>query len=133
MKVIRRLVGAIIVDKRGQFLLQKKTMDYEHFSGQWGLFGGAIEEGETEKEAIKREVLEEIGIEFENFIFFEKQNYSLKEMEVEEFIFAVEFNKKMNEIKLEEGAGFAFFDKLELENLNLFHGARRILEKYLSN
>ncbi|MFD0675632.1 MULTISPECIES: NUDIX domain-containing protein [unclassified Paenibacillus] len=49
--------GAIIRDKQGRILLQKRS-DY----GNWGLPGGAMEAGESVEENMRREVLEETGL-----------------------------------------------------------------------
>lgn len=50
--------GAIIRDKDNRILLQMRS-DY----GDWGLPGGGMEPGETIEETMKREVLEETGLE----------------------------------------------------------------------
>ena len=55
-------VGAIVVGKRGVLLVCRNK---EPGKGLWGIPGGVIELGETHREAIKREVLEETGIEIE--------------------------------------------------------------------
>ena len=49
-------VAALIRDARNQLLFVRKSED-----GVWGLPAGAIEPGESPKEAIKREVFEETG------------------------------------------------------------------------
>jgi len=122
---------AIIINKQGEFLLQKKTTDYEWFPGKWGFFGGGIEEGETPKEAIKRELLEESGIEFSNMEFFKTEKHLIKGVDFEETIFIVEFNQSLTDIRLNEGAGFAFFDKEELNSIDLFPGAKKLIEEYI--
>lgn len=57
--------GAIIVNKKNQILLQKRSD-----SGLWGNPGGAIELGEKLEEALKREVFEETGLHIKNPKFF---------------------------------------------------------------
>jgi ADP-ribose pyrophosphatase YjhB (NUDIX family) len=67
LKKIRKLVGAarifvpgvraIILNKAGDILLQKRTD-----SGLWGLPGGSVELDETVLEALKREVAEETSL-----------------------------------------------------------------------
>lgn len=51
-------VRAIILDKEGKALVTK-------YAGLYMLPGGKIEEGETEKQALRREILEETGIDIE--------------------------------------------------------------------
>ena len=56
-------VGAILLDRAGRYLLQQRD-DFPHiwFPGCWGLFGGAIDPGETALEGLRRELGEEIGV-----------------------------------------------------------------------
>ncbi len=56
---IRKTVDPIIRDKNGNFYLIKDSKGKVHFAG------GGVEEGETDREALIREVLEETG--FKNF------------------------------------------------------------------
>jgi 8-oxo-dGTP pyrophosphatase MutT (NUDIX family) len=57
-------VGAIIVTPDNRFLLQRRDhVPHIWFPGAWGLFGGAIDRGESERDALRRELREEIGLE----------------------------------------------------------------------
>ena len=53
-------VGAIIRDQAGRLLLIQRGHDPE--AGRWSLPGGRIEPGETDAEALVREMLEETGL-----------------------------------------------------------------------
>ena len=53
-------VGAVIKDERGRLLLIKRG--HEPGAGLWSLPGGRIEPGETDAEALVREMLEETGL-----------------------------------------------------------------------
>jgi 8-oxo-dGTP diphosphatase len=53
-------VGAIAVDERGRLLLVKRG--HEPGAGLWSLPGGRIEPGETDSEALVRELREETGL-----------------------------------------------------------------------
>jgi 8-oxo-dGTP pyrophosphatase MutT (NUDIX family) len=54
---------ALIVDDGGRYLMQLRDQRAGIFyPGHWGLFGGAIEEGETAERALVRELSEELGI-----------------------------------------------------------------------
>ena len=53
-------VGAIITDHRGRLLLVKRGHEPE--AGFWSLPGGRVEPGETDEEAVVREIREETGL-----------------------------------------------------------------------
>lgn len=55
--------GVVIVSEQNRYLMQlRDDLPHVSFGGWWGLFGGAIEPGETPEEAARREVAEEIGL-----------------------------------------------------------------------
>jgi 8-oxo-dGTP diphosphatase len=53
-------VGAVIKDAAGRLLLIKRG--HEPGAGLWSLPGGRIEPGETDQQAVTREILEETGL-----------------------------------------------------------------------
>lgn len=54
------VVGAAIV--RDGMLLAARRTEPEHLAGGWELAGGKVEPGETDEEALVREVREELGV-----------------------------------------------------------------------
>ncbi len=57
---LRPSVSAMLLNSHGQMLLQRRSDN-----GRWGLPGGSVEIGESVTDAIRREVLEETGLEAE--------------------------------------------------------------------
>jgi 8-oxo-dGTP diphosphatase len=53
-------VGAVVKDERGQLLLIKRG--HEPGAGLWSLPGGRVEPGETDAQALVREMREETGL-----------------------------------------------------------------------
>ncbi len=56
-------VGGVIINEKNQVLLQLRGPKSRNEVGFWKLPGGEIEYGEKAKEALKREIKEELGIE----------------------------------------------------------------------
>ena len=62
MRTIQRdIVGAFIFSADGRLLIGNNGPDGV-YPGCWFIPGGGVEEGETELEAVRREVIEEVGI-----------------------------------------------------------------------
>lgn len=58
--------AALIITEAGEYLLQRRDDKPEIFyPGHWGLFGGALDAGETPVTALCRELGEELGIRVE--------------------------------------------------------------------
>lgn len=127
----KKVVLAIIRNKKGEVLLQKKTFDYNWFPGKWSLFGGSVEKGESFEEAMRRELFEELGLNFNKIKFLGTDYFSLNGVDFEGKIFSCDFKRDIKEISLGEGAGFAFFDKKELDSANISEVNLKILKKYI--
>lgn len=55
--------AGILTLEDGRYLMQLRDNKPEiFFPGHWSCFGGAIEPGETEEQAIRREIAEELGL-----------------------------------------------------------------------
>lgn len=56
------VVAAAVVRREGRVLLTRR-MEGSHLAGLWEFPGGKVEDGESPEEALRRECLEECGIE----------------------------------------------------------------------
>lgn len=76
-----------------------------------------MEEGENEEEAIRREVLEEIGYKLEEV--YNLENIFNKELGISSTIFIAKINISPGQISFNEGQEIKFFDLEEIKNLDM--------------
>ena len=75
MKTVR-VAAAIICDSvKDKKKIYATAKGYGEFQGQWEFPGGKIEEGETSRQALKREIKEELDTEIEIFDLFDTVEY----------------------------------------------------------
>ncbi len=61
--LIHRVVHVLVFNKNGDLYLQKRSANKDVAPGKWDTsVGGHVNHGETIQEALKRETLEELGI-----------------------------------------------------------------------
>jgi len=59
-------VAAILMTADGRYVLQQRDdLPFIFFPNHWGFFGGAMEVGEDLRDALKREIREETGLEID--------------------------------------------------------------------
>jgi ADP-ribose pyrophosphatase YjhB (NUDIX family) len=64
-------VAALIVLEDGRYLMQSRDRKAGIFyPGYWGLFGGAVDHGEDRLTALKRELMEELGLLVKTAVYF---------------------------------------------------------------
>lgn len=68
-------VCALIVLEDGRYLMQMRDdRPGVFFPGHWGLFGGAVERGETPEEALQRELAEELHFQPTAYTYFSRMD-----------------------------------------------------------
>jgi len=120
-------VGIIIENDRGELLMQLRDEFVKYFPNRWVLFGGAIEKGETPKQAILREIKEEIGLDLEKVRFLKRYLYNGK---IKQYFFYKKLNINLKNIRLNEGKSIAFFCKEDIKKLDLGFNIKEVLENF---
>lgn len=77
MKSIVKVGTAVFVWRDGKFLMQKRKGS--HGAGTWSVMGGHLELGESFEDCVKREAMEETGMEITNIRFLAVTNDVLKD------------------------------------------------------
>jgi 8-oxo-dGTP pyrophosphatase MutT (NUDIX family) len=96
----------------------------------WAGFGGAVEEGETVEQALRREVLEETGLEINAATFLTSEvDHEGDGREVSLFYVAGDYRPE--DIDLREGAGVGVHPVEELPGLKMTPFVRRAIGSHL--
>lgn len=114
------LVGAVavIIDRQGRILLQKRRTP----KGMWGIPGGLMELGESAEETAKREVFEESGLNIRRLklinVYSGPQNFAMAENGDQYYAVTVAYSTELYEGKLNtdsaESIKFEFRDPDDL-------------------
>lgn len=134
---IEDAVAAIIYNEYNEILLHlrdnKRGIWYPN---HWGLFGGAIEKNESMKDALEREIMEEIELVIENPIFFSEFKFKFNDISKNSFkrtYFKILLKKdNFVYLKLNEGQEFKFFSRLQLEQLKITPYDKFALDVYFN-
>lgn len=120
-----REVAIWIMNKNGEILLQKRASNKKQNPNKWGLTAGHIDAGENVEDAMKREILEELGINIDDFnkIFIEKFKEIHSNSKQKNNYFAYQFFAKVDykiddyKIQKEELSELKYISLEELEDI----------------
>lgn len=87
MKRVRVVVGVIITPEDN--IIISKRHEHLHQGGLWEFPGGKVEDGETESQALHRELHEEIGIEITSSEYWFTISHDYPDKKVELLIYKV--------------------------------------------
>ena len=128
----RNVAAIIFTNERGEVLLQKKDLGFKRWPGRWSFFGGGLEGNEDPAEALKREIKEEIGYNLNEVELFTVYDYADADRQGKMYVYTAKFNAPISSISIGEGAGFAFFAKEEIDDLNIIDHDLVILKNFLN-
>jgi len=122
----KQLAALILFNHENRILLQHRSEDAPAFPGYWSLFGGGVERGETPEQAVRREVLEELGYRTTEPRLWRVQQYTHHVVNYERYIFVEEYDG--SELILGEGQAMGWFLPSETNALRMTDPTRRIVE-----
>lgn len=132
---MKQIAAIILENDEGDILLylrdDKPTIP---FPDHWDLFGGHIEDGETPKEALIREVKEELGYDLMDYKFFKE--YNCQEGDVDpniKYVYSGKIDKPIEELTLDVGQKLQFFKPSEIPNVKFANILKRIVMDYLED
>lgn len=128
------VAGIILQDKRGRICLQlRDNFDYVSGAGKWSFFGDHVESGESWRDAVIRELEEEIGVKADPDQFAPYARLVPDGgLQAYHYYFRLARPVEPNEIRLSEGAGFGFWDVKDIPLDLTLDSAQIILTDLLS-
>lgn len=113
-------------DKKEVLLLLRDNKPTIPCPNMWDIPGGHVESNESPKEAIVREVKEELGINLKNFKLFTVTNFDDRV----EFTYSSPATFNISDINLMEGQRLEWFSKERVRNTALALGFNPIVETF---
>lgn len=109
-------VTAAVIEKDGRILIaQRKAGD--KLAGKWEFPGGKMEPGETPEECLRRELMEEFGIDTRIGRYLCSSEFEYKHIHIE--LLAYRAEHLSGEYKLNDHAGIAWVKPGELKSYDL--------------
>jgi 8-oxo-dGTP diphosphatase len=127
---VRKAAMLLIVTDSGLLMHLRDDKQGIPNPGCWAGFGGAVEEGETVEQALRRELLEETGLEIDGATFLTAEvDHEGDGREVS--LFYVFGDYRPEDIDLREGAGVAVHPLEDLPLLKMSPFVRRAINSRL--
>lgn len=125
-------IAGCFLEYESQFLILHRNPGGRH-GGKWGLPAGRVEQGETEKDAVVREVREETGflIPREKLEFLQKIVFDFPEKIIDFFVYHVNLESKIDVVlESRENQAYAWVTGKECyARDDLIDGVHHTLEK----
>ncbi len=131
MKVIANII-LYMISPDGQILvLLQKKWNHPLHKNRWCIFGGNKKREESARQAAKRELKDETGInvkKLKRFKIFKFDSFG----GLSYHVYYAPLTCDLSQISLKEGGGFALLSRDEIKKLPLIGNDREILEKFFA-
>lgn len=128
MKTVE-VVAAIII-KDDKILCTQRADDGRFLALKWEFPGGKVEEGETQQEALKREIQEELKLDIEVNGFFLTVDHTYPSFRIVMHAYLCEMNE--DSFSLEEHNNFKWLESQDLLNLDWADADKPIVYKLMN-
>ncbi len=127
-----RVVIAIISRNRDngevEYLLAKTNKDYGEFTGYWYAPGGKVESGESDEQALVRELKEELNLDLKPIKKITETPGDIPDQVTSWWSCAASGNIKVNTDELTEAGYFTF---KEMEGLDMWPANKKFFHEYI--
>jgi 8-oxo-dGTP diphosphatase len=113
---MRTVVKIALINDENKVLLNLRDRDHPENPHVWAFLGGGVDEGETEEEALLREVKEEIDYELKEY---KKIKEVFQEKIGKRTFYVGKIDKGINELTLREGEEIKFFSYEETKEIKI--------------
>lgn len=127
-----KYVGAIIEHPQNGYLLQQRDGHAPTYPFYWTLFGGTVKDNEKPKEAIIRELDEELSLTKKLILRLHQIQRNIQANGSEQLIYHVQTNADISTLQLREGKQMRYFDKDEILNRKFAFNIREVIINFLS-
>lgn len=117
----QKIYVVAVIFKDNKLLIAKRNSNSSFLPGYYELPGGKVEFGEDPKDALKRELIEEMNAEIEVFDPYHVFSFEIKEKNVHgiEIAYYAKLKDASKDIKLNEHEDLKWVSKQELDNLKI--------------
>jgi 8-oxo-dGTP diphosphatase len=131
-----RIAVVFLVDTRGHVLLQHRDEYAPRAANQWGMVGGHVEDDEDYDEAMRREILEETGIEVadEDLVLWQATEFEYSDGHHSVYrVYAGRVDLTDDDIVLGEGRAIVFVDPADTPALDKSESCAFFLPQFLAS
>ena len=131
-----RVAVVFLVDARGHVLLQHRDEHAPRAANLWGMVGGHVEDGEDFDSAVRREILEETGIELpaEALALWQAPEFEYSDGHRSDYrVYAGRVDLTDDDIVLGEGRAIVFVDPAETAALDQAESCAWFLPRFLAS
>ncbi len=127
------VVRVVIQDSKGRILLLKRASS-QKWPNRWSLPGGKINEGESAKEACRREIKEETGLLLDSleFLFF-SENLTETDANNKKYIISYFLGKSSGKVNInKESSQYEWVAPKEIGTLDVAFMQQKVIKRFLS-